>query len=247
MKMKIFVINLDADIDRLEFANAQSIKHGYQFTRIPGVDGRKMAIQEQRKSVNYFRYWCINGKKPYLGEIGCALSHLNIYKKMDEENISFACILEDDIIVLDGFKSKLNQLSEWLDKDRPQVVRLNFSRGVEGVSELGNVPFIRSVKDMSACSYCLTLEAARALLKHNYPIVTVADNWPRWTKLELIELYDLNQKVCWHNNVASGFTTRAGCKGFTINKFHSILKRVYHKPLRLVGMTLDRILILTRC
>lgn len=201
--MKIYVINLDRDEERLKFALEQAEKNGVSFERISGVYAKDIPESKLKKDVNYLRFTLRMGKRPGLGEIGCALSHIKIYRKMVEENIPYACILEDDIFILDHFKEQLNTLSDWFDPERPTVVRLNMP--VESLKS--NEIAIRDHEDYSACSYCLNLAAAKALLKDNYPLHTFADDWPNWDKYKVIELYNSNPKVCWHNNAASGFSS----------------------------------------
>lgn len=208
MDMKIFLINLDRDKERLDHAIRQSQKHGYSFERISGVYARGMSSEEIKKNVNNFRFWCVVGRKPLVGEVGCALSHYKIYKKMIDENIPFACILEDDIIVLDGFKEKLNEIEKWMDMNKPQVVRLNFSLKNTLEKDFNNkIGIIRSHDNTSACSYCINIKAAKALLDTNYPIHAPIDYWHRWDRYKVVELYDCFKKVCWHNNEASGFVS----------------------------------------
>lgn len=238
--MRIFLINLERDKDRLFFSIEQSKKYGYKIERIPGVYGKDLSLEERNRSVNSFRFWCAVGRRPLLGEIGCGLSHIKIYKKMVEENILCACILEDDIIILDGFKRKLSEIEEWIDVDKPQVVRLNLS--AEGL-ESGDYVARRSHVDTSACSYCLTLCAAKALLKENYPMVTPSDWWPRWDKYGIIELYNCNTKVCWHNNAESGFTSVISqSESKKTENMVSLWRKLYHKVMRLIGIVIDNVL-----
>lgn len=201
--MKIFVINLDRDEERLKFAQEQAEKNGFSFERVAGVFAKEMSASELKKDVNYLRFTLRMGKRPGLGEIGCALSHIKIYRKMVEENIPYACILEDDIFILDHFKEQLEKLGAWFNQDKPFVVRLNMPVKNSESNEIA----IRNHADYSACSYCLNLAAANALLKDNYPLHTFADDWPNWDKHKVIELYNSNPKVCWHNNAASGFNS----------------------------------------
>ncbi len=202
--MKVFVINMDQDKDRLEFAYKQAESNGYNLSRIPGVNGKEMSPAQKKETVNGFRFWCINGRKPLDGEIGCALSHINIYRKMIQENIPVACVLEDDIMILSGFIQRLKNLEQQLMPRVPQVVRLNFNGSEKSLPVDG---LCRSYENTSACSYCITLAGAKALLNANYPLRTMSDNWPRFTKLNIVELYDTDKKVCWHNNAASGFSS----------------------------------------
>lgn len=201
--MKIYIINLDKDKKRLQFSQEQALKIGFTFERIAGIYAGDMSSSEIKNSVNSFRYRLRLGKQPRLGEIGCALSHIKIYKKMIDEQIPYACILEDDIIILDSFKNQLDKLSKWLNYEKPIVVRLNMPIENNNSNEVA----IRDHHGVSACSYCLNLAAAKALFNDNYPMHTVADDWPFWDKYGIIELYNSNPKVCWHNNAASCFNS----------------------------------------
>lgn len=65
--------------------------------RVEAVDGRAMAPMEREKAVSRFRWWCANGYRARDGEIGCALSHQSIYRRMVAEDIPYACILQKEI------------------------------------------------------------------------------------------------------------------------------------------------------
>ncbi len=242
--MKIFLINLDRDKDRLAHAIKQSHKYGYSFERIPGIYAKEMPPEELKRSVNNFRFWCVVGRKALAGEVGCALSHYKIYKKMIDENIPYACILEDDIIVLDGFNEKLNEIEQWININRPQIIRLNYSSENILQEDFNNkFGIVRSHEKTSACSYCITLKAAQAMLKSNYPIHAPIDHWPRWDKYKVIELYDCSKKVCWHNNKESGFSSVINQ---TKTKQTSILKKFLYKIFRFLGIIFEKFIVIIK-
>lgn len=96
--LKIFYINLDNNQDR----NQQMIKQldalGLQYERIPAIYGKNLTA-EQKSFVNY-HHFLLRMKRPIKdGEIGCAMSHRMIWQKMLDENIDYALILEDDVII----------------------------------------------------------------------------------------------------------------------------------------------------
>lgn len=235
--MKVFVINLDKDTDRMAFSTAQATKYGYEIERFPAVNGKKLSKYERKAGVKCFRFWCAVGKKPLLNEIGCVLSHQSIYQKMIENNIPYVCILEDDIIVLEGFKKKLYELENWMDFSKPQVVRLNFNAPKSGKCING---LYRSYEKTSACSYCLTLAAAKNILKENYPMKVPSDWWFRWAKKGIIELYDCEKQVCWHNNAASGFSSVIAEDFIEYHK--GFISTIFHRGLRVIGKSIDQIL-----
>jgi glycosyl transferase family 25 len=74
-----------------------SHKLAIKFNFIQAVNGKSLSraqindIYDESLSVSEF------GRGLTLGELGCALSHLSIYKRMIDEEIEIAVILEDDI------------------------------------------------------------------------------------------------------------------------------------------------------
>ena len=99
--MKIFVINLKRSIDR-----KHNFQKNWQFASkyieiIEAVDGNNLSDKELSKIAP--NYQSLNVTK---GEIGCALSHLAIYKKIVNECIPMALILEDDAVPIE----KINHL-----------------------------------------------------------------------------------------------------------------------------------------
>lgn len=79
--MKVFVINLDRRPDRL--AHMSGIFDGLRlkFDRISAVDGTKPSFSQYARP----------------GEIACFLSHRECWRRIVEENLPSAAILEDDL------------------------------------------------------------------------------------------------------------------------------------------------------
>jgi len=68
---------------------------GLNYEFFYGVDGTKVDKQ----------YYESKGSIRTYGQLGCTLSHVNLYKKIVDENIEMALILEDDCIFNDNFKN----------------------------------------------------------------------------------------------------------------------------------------------
>lgn len=79
--MKTFVVNLKQSMDRRERMINVLKNFPYQYEFFEAVDGRKIEnlseVYDERKAVCFYK------KSLKLGEIGCALSHISIYKKND--------------------------------------------------------------------------------------------------------------------------------------------------------------------
>lgn len=234
--MRFFLINLDKDVARLEAADAQLRKLRITYTRIPAVYGKELSQEERDAAVNKFRWWCAMGRSVGIGEIGCALSHYQIYQRMIDENIPYACILEDDVILKSEFSKQLQVIEQWLDTSKSQVVLLS-----NHTSEFCNDWQISPAKkDMYAEAYILTQQAAKALLKANLPMQTPCDHWGRWVKTKAIELYHAFPTVCTQDQTQFVSGTVDNTR-FNVAKLPLPLF-ILHKAKRLIGKILDNIL-----
>ena len=103
-KFKIFVINLNESTERLERLKSEFERIGLDFERIPAVDGRKLSenqiLEHYSSKLNRKKYF-VPLSKP---EIGLYMSHLKACERIISENLDFGIILEDDIVLKNGFK-----------------------------------------------------------------------------------------------------------------------------------------------
>ena len=110
--MKIFVVNLATQPQKkTKFINEwDGLEGNLEF--IDAVDGRTMTDEElSQLTLDYPNLHLAKG------EIGCALSHLKIYKKIVEDRIPIALILEDDVCLAKGIDIKtINLLLQGIEK-----------------------------------------------------------------------------------------------------------------------------------
>jgi GR25 family glycosyltransferase involved in LPS biosynthesis len=103
---KIYIINLEHRKDRKDSVIKQLEKENitnYEF--ITAVNGNDDEI------INLFKNIRKNGSKiGTLGHLGCLLSHKKVLMKAKEDNVNSFMILEDDIILKDGFINRLNSI-----------------------------------------------------------------------------------------------------------------------------------------
>ena len=152
--MKVFLINLDVDKKRLAVADAQLRQLGVEYERIPAVYGKALSEAERRVAVNRFRWWCAIGRPILPGEIGCALSHYHIYRRLIDESIPYACILEDDVVLEREFKDQLAFVESRLSPKDPDVILLsNHTKeccSTQCLKEASSIFFCRGV----CCDQC---------------------------------------------------------------------------------------------
>jgi hypothetical protein len=104
---KIYIINLEHRTDRKDSVIKQLKKEGitnYEF--INAVNGDDSAVL---KMFNKIRKNSSKIGTP--GHLGCLLSHKKVLLKAKEDNVKQFMILEDDIILKDGFMDRLNSIS----------------------------------------------------------------------------------------------------------------------------------------
>ncbi|CAG4943098.1 unnamed protein product [Colias eurytheme] len=116
---EIFMINLERRKERRLLMEASFKELGLNVTLFKAIDGKKMSNEDVLK---YNIKLLPNYEDPYhkrpmkAGEIGCFLSHYEIWKKIVENNYETALILEDDIHFVPFFRQKfLRMLDEIKD------------------------------------------------------------------------------------------------------------------------------------
>jgi GR25 family glycosyltransferase involved in LPS biosynthesis len=103
LKYKSFLINLDRRNDRLERIKTFSNLLPSDLKRVSACDGKDLIKTKRLRS---FCKNCDYAMRP--GVIGCALSHLKLYKNLlEDEKIDGYLIFEDDISPSDDFLPKL--------------------------------------------------------------------------------------------------------------------------------------------
>jgi len=103
--LPIFIINLEHEKEKKEMMRKQLEKFGLGHEFIRAVNGYELVDREINKKYSQTKSIEVFKRELSRGEIGCALSHLQIYKKMLDENIEKAIILEDDVTLCDEFPS----------------------------------------------------------------------------------------------------------------------------------------------
>jgi glycosyl transferase family 25 len=102
--MKIRVINLDKDVDRLDWMTGQLTGFGLNYERFSAIDTNTMSADQRRYASNPRR----RGLRK--GEIGCLLSHISVWQLVAIGNDSFGLVLEDDLHFAPDFSGFLLNL-----------------------------------------------------------------------------------------------------------------------------------------
>ena len=227
--MTAFLINLDRHPDRLAAAQTRLAQAGVHAERVAAVDGYALSPAERRAAVARFHAILARGRLYTPGQIGCALSHHAIYRRMIAENIPAALVFEDDVLPTPEFPVSLAAAEKTVDVSRPQVFL--FSDGTQQPLPRTGAAFARATCGDCSEAYLITLPAARELLRVNSPMVVTLDSWTRFAARGHIELYRATPATATQDHafpsVVPGYMRPA-------NRFFRLfwnLARVVEKPL----------------
>ena len=113
----IFIINLKQDSQKKMQMQIQLNKFRLKADFVEAVDGRNLGEEEKNRVYDHQKTIRSIGRGLTDGEIGCALSHQKIYKKIVEQKIPYVVIFEDDAILCKDFlkivKLSVNKLDDF--------------------------------------------------------------------------------------------------------------------------------------
>ncbi|MCS0590472.1 glycosyltransferase family 25 protein [Massilia norwichensis] len=176
-----FIISLPKDAHRREQLGKQLQDLALPFSVIQAVHGKSLSSEELDASYDRDKAIALFNRELSKGEIGCALSHLSIYRKMVEEDIPYALILEDDARILDeDLPATLSKLAQCHAAQAPVAVLLNHVMRYDGSTKIqldDSRCLYEAYRGVNAHAYFITKAAAEILVRNLYPVYVVADKW----------------------------------------------------------------------
>jgi glycosyl transferase family 25 len=190
--MQIFVVSLKRAKERRNRLIGHFKERQLEYDLVDAVDGLQLTQSEldaycDMEVVRKHPNWLTKGM------IGACLSHYNIYKKIIEQNLPYACIIEDDVEVDENFKSLLAILEKdilerkfimahytsWQNIELKKVKDLNASYGLYDMQVLEGVN--------SAACYIISNEVCKKLINLILPIKQGPDSWTEFAKKGTID------------------------------------------------------------
>jgi glycosyl transferase family 25 len=231
--LKIYYINLGRSPDKRAFMELQLRGTQIPFERVEAIDGSSIDLTRLNSFANAseVRKW---GGDRSPGALGCSLSHLEVYRKIQHDGIEVALVLEDDVTLLPDFASVVRRAASVVEDGNIYLVY--FHSGLKrfcraGSIDIGNgYSLYRAASDWgtySSAGYLLTDRTAAALASYVYPIHTTADNWALYKKDGVIR--DL-WAVLPLPTTGSGFVSDIGYGG--LHFFKRWLVRSSFSPVR---------------
>lgn len=161
----VFVVNLDCATKRMSNMDQQLKKIGVAYERFTAIKGVSLTTDQ----VNSEYSNSLNKKKfranLSLGEIGCYISHKNIWRHIVEKKIAFAIILEDDLTIQSNFVDIFADIS---NLKKYELIKLADNRSYPSVKskKISNQFDVINYKKIPNCTtgYTLNLAGAKKLL-----------------------------------------------------------------------------------
>lgn len=179
----VFVVSLPDCTDRRETISQALHMLGIEFEFVDAVDGRQGLDPQYEDQID--RAAAL--RRGRILSVACALSHINVYRRIVSENIAYALILEDDAIPYPALVEFLAG-SYYRDADLTQLYCSRPWVRRRGAKRLLNThtSYLRTPRLNVACAvaYTVSNQAAFHLATHAVPVNKEAD-WP-WCLEDLI-------------------------------------------------------------
>lgn len=187
-RLKTYIVNLPQDNERREHISRQvSDKNGLDYEFIEAVYGKSLDEEYIERNIDTDKFERRIGRKFTLPEIGCALSHKNIYRIITTDNIKVALILEDDAKLKTEFIEYILYLAEKIKNEKsPIAILLNpfLFYNIHKSKRIENPPIklYRLKSGIMTASYIINYEGAKLLNNLSDRIYYYADDWRLFAK-----------------------------------------------------------------
>lgn len=169
---KILCLNLERRIDRKKLMMEQFETHNISYEFIKAVDGTNLNLSDPQ--LNLFKHSITSLHRK--GVIGCALSHLNIWKSLlNDDNYQAYVVLEDDVKLRTDFTNALCSIFNGMT-DKHNFIFLGIHMEVEIINKMRDVyinssifsihPLNKSIFCGGTIGYIITKRGAKYLLDY---------------------------------------------------------------------------------
>lgn len=175
-KLGVWLINLDRSTARYAAMKTRLAALGLEYTRLSATDGyaewdhlvRNVDVPAFRRNV---------GREILPGEIGCYVSHLNVWQALQDSNCDVALVMEDDVVFHDDFLAAVDQVLA--KRDLWDLVKLNKIRANQPIMQhkLGAYSLNSYIGAFTGTgAYLITRVFAQAQMSAMLPIVRPIDH-----------------------------------------------------------------------
>lgn len=216
--MNYYIISDKNNIQRKQHIQKQFKKIGLEPFYFNAIMGKTLSEKELKQATVE-----TNFLTP--GEIGCALSHLSLYKQLIESNEQALIIFEDDVffsddLTLDNLQSMYSFVEQY---SGPCILALKSSETYfSKTKKIGSFTIYSTPRFMETFAYIINKEAAYNILNAQTPLSFEIDVFRYYYYLNLCDLYTISPSPTYvnHNAIASTIDARD-------NKEYELLREKY--------------------
>jgi len=188
----VYVINLERSSERRAHIVREVRRTGMEFEVVTAVDGREVDVADATlvdpRLTERLGVPADAGNTIYRGTVGCALSHLQVYRTVLARGLDRALVLEDDVILPEDLGDLADDVGRRLAG--AEIALLNYdspeNAGPCRMSPRGSVPLtsgrllalpVDVRQPRSGGAYIVTREACERLVRSVLPVRVYADDW----------------------------------------------------------------------
>jgi glycosyl transferase family 25 len=214
-----YCINLARNTKRKQYMQDLAIQTGIELKFFDAINGQELPPSTLESHLAMARQTSRNLKNIWKqdftpGEIGCALSHINLWQRVSEDTNKGAVILEDDVVFAADFKQLLSEIDQITTPNHlillgGSTANVYFNQGQAysaqntlylrktGLHRLtkGNKVGVPIDRVWGAYAYWIGREAASQMVDHAQHAFMVADQFTSDSPLLGIRLLALNKPI----------------------------------------------------
>lgn len=183
----VYIVNLERSTYRRKFILNYLSKMGIQAEVITAVEGAKLDLDKLKSEGIYSEQAADEAfsRQLSLPEIGCSLSHINIYKRMLNNNVEQALIIEDDVMFDEGVTNIFKNILENIPDDW-EIIQFYYHNCKDFEELSPNIAKFNSKKCLpnGSLGYIIKQSAVIKMLNNVFPVRYPADSMlgrsPRW-------------------------------------------------------------------
>lgn len=176
----MFVINLPEAVERRTFIEAQLRALGMTYEIFPATRGSALTADDWLAHADVRAFARYEGRSMLPGELGCALSHIGIYRQVLDRALPMALILEDDACLNPNVPRVAEALERCVSASEARAILLTWA-SVVGPVQRGKLwaGYQLTAAKSAVCThgYVITRAAAERLIAALYPVRHPADCW----------------------------------------------------------------------
>lgn len=205
--MNYVVISDKNNIERRALVATELKKVQLEPRFVDAVMGKHMTAEELKRSVLGGGDWLLPG------EIGCALSHLKVYKSLLESPKNSVLILEDDIQFASTMTySLLEELYTFVDEQQEPTVLCLYDNAAhlgKVIKSFDGFSLYEAVKVVCTHAYIINRAAAKKILAIQSPLRWPMDLFEYYYKLNCCRLYCVSPALITQKVVESTIGNRS--------------------------------------